>query len=81
VAACSYGDTHAGTQGLALVETDAMGQALAVAFLSDSLARDPVRRFEQLFAKRAKWTLDDIRPYLAYGWRGRAHLRRTHGAR
>ena len=53
-------------QGLAVVDTDAAGNEVASYFPLDALPRDPARRFEQLFAKRAKWTLDDLRPYLQY---------------
>ena len=53
-------------QGLAVVDTDAAGNEVASYFPLDALPRDPARRFEQLFAKRVKWTLDDLRPYLQY---------------
>ena len=49
---------------MALFEHDASGQQTVAYFTIDALSKDATRRFSELFARRAKWTLDDLRPYL-----------------
>ena len=51
---------------MALLESDAGGQQTVAYFPVDALSKDPAQRFAELFARRAKWTLDDLRPYLQY---------------